>query len=387
MIDPNRCIGCQACAEACPSRAISFSYDAWGEGKAALDAEKCVGCGLCDAICPAIHADVHPAPENVYAVVSKSHRETGSSGGVFFPLASRFIEEGGAVYGAAFDENLKLVHRRATAIAELPPLCRSKYLHSDMSHIFSAIREDLKSGKKVLFVGTPCQVSAVKNMFSKQYRETLYLVDFLCRGTGTQRVFDACIHQEEIKRGGKITQFSFRAKLRKVAHSFSYVLDKGGKQKTVAGYSFEFPYYFSFTKYIIFNDACYSCPYSQNARVGDITLGDFWGIQRYNPALRDQDGVSMLAVNSEKGKYLFDGVKEGCTIHAYPLSYAARHNPSFCSPTPYPQRKRELAAILSEQGEAALVRALACTDVKKRLLYAKIPVPLRKLYQKLLGKG
>jgi coenzyme F420-reducing hydrogenase beta subunit len=386
MMDTEHCIGCQVCVEICPAHAIAFCRDSWGEGKAMADANKCVKCGLCDRICPGTHADINEIPETVNAVVSEKHRDTGSSGGVFFEIAGRFIRNGGVVYGAAFNKDLKLVHQRAATREELIPLCKSKYLHSDMSGVYKSVREDLKNGKRVLFVGAPCQASAVKNLFSKQYGERLYIADFLCRGTGTQRVFDACIREEEKKCDGKITDFRFRAKSRNAEHSFSYTLDRGKKQRTVSGYGFEFPYYYSFLKYTVFNDACYSCPYAKSARVGDITLGDFWGIQRYNSLLDDREGVSMLAVNSEKGKQLFAFAQDSCKVYPYALSIATKHNQSYNKPIPYPTKKRELVEILEEKGEAALVRAMACPNIIKNLAWARMPTVLKKMYQKLRGR-
>ena len=386
MIQTESCIGCQACVEMCPAHAITLCRDSWGEGRAAVDAGKCIGCGLCDRICPAAHAEFYSVAKTVNAVVSIKHRKTGSSGGVFYEIASAFIESGGVVYGAAFDENLKLLHRRAANPDELMPLCKSKYLHSDMTGVYSSICSDLNAGVKVLFVGTPCQVSAVKNLFSRRYDDLLYLADFLCRGTGTQRVFDACIREEEKKRGGKITAFCFRAKVRKAEHSFSYTLDQGGIQKVISGYAFEFPYYHSFLKYTIFNDACYGCTYAQNARVGDITLGDFWGIQRCDPSLRDWEGVSMLAVHSKKGEQLFSMIKPACTAHSYDLHTAASRNQSFHTPLPYPERKTELAEILKNGGEAALADALTCPDIKKNLLWARTPNIIKRAYRKLRRK-
>lgn len=386
MINAEQCIGCQACADLCPTHAIAFSYDSWGEGKAVADANKCVRCGLCDRICPAVNTDNNEIPETVNAAVSKKNRDTGSSGGVFFDIASRFVSNGGVVYGAAFDNDLKLVHRRVTTQEDLIPLCKSKYIHSDMTGVYATLQNDLKNGREVMFVGTPCQASAVKNLFAKQYEDKLYIVDFLCHGTGTQRVFDACIREEEKRRNGKITNFVFRAKKRKAEHSFSFILNRGKKQKVVSGYAFEFPYYYSFLDYTIFNDACYSCPYATNARIGDITLGDFWGIQRYNSSLDDREGVSMLAVNSEKGRKLFTFVQDSCILYPYEFSIAAKHNQSYNEPEPYPERKREYVNILEKRGEAELVRVMSCPNVKKNLIWAKMPIALKKAYKKLKGK-
>lgn len=386
MIDTEKCIGCQACVETCPTHAIDFAYDLWGEGSASVNADKCVKCGSCNRICPALNAELNAVPQTVRAIISKEHRNTGSSGGIFYEIASQFIRDGGVVYGAAFDENLKLIHQRAAVCEEVMPLCKSKYLHSDMAGVYSNIKNDLKNGKNVFFVGAPCQASAIKNLFAAQYESQLYIADFLCHGTGTQRVFNACIHEEEKKRGGKITDFCFRAKTRKAEHSFSYTVECDGKKKTISGYDFEFPYCYSFLKYTIFNDACYSCPYAQNARVGDITLGDFWGIKHYNASLDDRDGVSMLAVNSEKGEQLFDLTQDACKVYSYALHIATEHNQSYREPVPYPVKKHELVEILEKDGASALVHAMSCTTVKKNLLWARMPDIIKRIYWKMKGR-
>lgn len=153
MIDTEKCIGCQACVETCPTHAIDFWRDPWGEGRASVNADRCIKCGSCNRICPAFNAELNAIPQTVSAAISNNHRNTGSSGGIFYEIASRFIRDGGVVYGAAFDENLKLIHQRATTYEELTPLCKSKYLHSDMAGVYSNIKSDLKNGKNVFFVG------------------------------------------------------------------------------------------------------------------------------------------------------------------------------------------------------------------------------------------
>lgn len=381
------CIGCQACLDMCPSNAIRFEFDEWGEGRAAVDAEKCSNCGLCDKICPAKNKTLNASAAKAFAVVSKNNRNTGSSGGVFYELAKRFIEKGGVVVGASFTLDLKLVHSVASRVEDLLPLCKSKYIHSDMSGVYSRIREYLASGVNVMYVGTPCQVSAVKNLFLGKYKDRLFLVDFLCHGSGTQKVFDACIREEEKRRNGKITWFQFRSKSRKAEHSFTYSIRlNNGKNKTVSGYSFEFPYYNSYLKYTIFCDACYSCEYSQNSRVGDITLGDFWGIQKYNKQLNDKHGVSMVSVNNERGEAAFGELRECCDIVEYPIECATLTNQSFNAPVPYPKRKTELKRILTEHGETALVSEMSCKKVRKEIIYSKTPTCVIKIYNKVRGR-
>lgn len=378
---PEKCIGCQACVDFCPNGAITFGYDMWGEGRATINTDLCIDCGACYRICPDCTIKKNDAQESVYAVFSKKHRHTGSSGGVFYELASRFIEAGGVVYGAAFDENLKLVHKKVTVHQKLTALCKSKYLHSDMTGIYKDIEDSLKTGNMVMFVGTPCQVSAVKNLFLQKYSSQLLLVDFLCHGTGTQKILDLCIKDEERKVNGKIIDFTFRAKSKKAEHSFKYKFKQSDRIKERSGYSFEFPYYFSYLKYSIFYECCYSCKYPTQSRVGDITLGDFWGIQNFDKKLSDQKGVSMISVNTEIGRKYFDGVKSDCKVYEYPIESATQKNQAFKENVSESchSAKQGLMAILQNDGDKALVNELRCKDVRKRLIYVKIPKIIKKL--------
>ena len=388
MKNSNICVGCQACVEMCPYHAIGFSYSMWGEGKAYIDETKCKKCGLCERICPSKNISFNAPAKTVYATFSKTNRDTGSSGGIFFELASRFISHGGIVYGAAFDEHLKLVHTKATNNSELMRLCKSKYLHSDMAGVYTEIHELLKNNVKVMFVGTPCQVSAVKNLFLPKYKEHLLLVDFLCHGTGTQKIFDICLNEEQKKKNGKIVDFTFRAKTRKAEHSFQYILKKHGKKKIVSGYSFEFPYYNSFLKYNIFNEYCYECNYSMNSRVGDITLGDFWGIQNHNKKLNDKDGVSMLSINTQVGKDCFDQISPNCVVYEYPLKLASDSNQAFRERVCVCSRdsKHKLEEVLYNHGERALVENLSCGNLRKQIIYAKTPNFVKTIWSRVRGR-
>lgn len=384
MITADTCIGCQACVDLCPMQAITFSYDSWGDGKANVDLQKCVNCSRCDSVCPARIMNLNPEQKSVFAVISKLNAQKGSSGGFFFEVASAFLRNDGVVYGAAFDTGLKLVHTRVEKIDNLTPLCKSKYLHSDMAGIYSMVGLDLKQGKSVLFVGTPCQTSAVKNMYKGRYQDKLLLIDFLCHGTGTQKIFDICKEYEEKLKDGKIVDFAFRSKSRKAEHSFTYTLISKGNKKTVSGYSFEYPYYNGYLSYTIFQDACYRCEYAQTKRVGDLTLGDFWGIQKYDSHLKDYKGVSMISVNTELGKNWFERVSKNCELKQFPIECATSKNQSFTCCVPAPKKK--LAAILSENGPGALVNEIKCHNIPKSIIYAKTPQWVLKAYNRVRKK-
>ena len=388
MKEKNICIGCQACVEICPCHAIEFSYSDWGEGRACIDMKKCVQCGKCQQICPSKNIIFNTPASTVYAAFSKKNQNTGSSGGIFFELANNFISQGGIVYGAVFNSDLKLVHARATDVSKLTKMCKSKYLHSDMSGIYTDISEMLKKNIKVMFVGTPCQVSAVKNLFWPKYKERIFLVDFLCHGTGTQKVFDMCIREEEKRRNGKIIDFVFRAKTRKVEHNFKYILRRENKDKLISGYSFEFPYYNSFLKYTIFNEYCYDCKYALNRRVGDITLGDFWGIQKYNKNLNEKDGISMISINTEIGEKYFRQILPKCVAHKYPIEFASNNNQSFreCEGVNCKILKHKLEDVLRIYGTNALIESLRSDILIKQLIYVNTPNFIIKIWHLIRGR-
>lgn len=383
MIKIDYCIGCQSCIANCPTKAIHFEYDSWGQGNAFIDTKLCIKCEKCAKYCPALHLQVNEKKDYIYAMISNNNSITGSSGGVFYEMAKKMIIDGGIIYGAMFDENLKLVHKRVDNIQGILPLCKSKYIHSDMFGIYEQIKNDLSLGKKILFVGTPCQVSAVKNIFKNKSKDNLILVDFLCHGTGTQKIFDICIREEEHKINGKIKKFVFRSKTRKGEHSFFYEYEKGGKTKIKNGHFFEFSYYYSFLQYCIFNDYCYSCRYATKNRVGDITIGDFWGIQNYNKFLNDYEGVSLVSVNTEIGENFINKIDNQCTLYKYPIEYAVKYNQSLRKCEPYPNRKKELVKILNECGENKLFSELSCKNILKNKIYYKIPKSIIKLYRRL----
>ncbi len=385
MIRYSDCIGCQACVDFCHKNAISFQYDNWGEGRATVDASLCNNCNRCQTICPALNKKINPAQKSVFACFSKLNRHTGSSGGMFYEIASLFINNGGVVFGAAFDSSLKLIHKKASSASELGKLCKSKYLHSDMNGVYKELADCLKAGLHVMFIGTPCQVSAVKNAFAPTYESQLLLVDFLCHGTGTQKVFDICIRNEEKKRNGRIKDFSFRAKARRnVGHSFIYKLLKDGKETSVSGYSFEFPYYNAYLKYNIFYEACYECKYAREERVSDITIGDFWGIHKYNKKLKDAKGVSMLSLNTDKGRHAVSMIRDKCVFYEYPIENASSNNEAFhsCVSEKHHASKRELAALLEADGEDALVEKIKSKQIKKQLIYVNTPLWVRKFWNR-----
>lgn len=337
MIDDRNifCCGCRICVLSCPVSAISLVLNEKGDWVPSVSKTKCIHCSLCEKVCPEILRDLRK-PQKVFLCFdkNKASRKNGSSGNAFGVIAKYLLSKGWQVAGAAWS-GLRVEHRLISTIQELPLLQKSKYIQSNASVVFPQIRQVIFSGGKVFFVGTPCQVSALKNYLGPRYNESLLCADFLCHGVPPQRLFDLCIECEERRKKIRILSFSFRAKERKNPHSFSYLYSKSKRIFKKTGFSCEFPYYSLFLSYKFFMNACYHCPFSQEERAGDLTFGDGWGGEAISRSFATEGrnkGCSELFVVSEKGDLIFREVQNNLRFQEIPFSFVNKTNKSFVSP-------------------------------------------------------
>jgi coenzyme F420-reducing hydrogenase beta subunit len=341
-------------------------------------------------MCPSLNDGNREKMETCYATYAKDKTLLiqGSSGGIFGILARHIISKGGVVYGAAFDNNLKLRHQRATTLDELMPLLKSKYVQSACDGIYNEVRADLKAGKVVLFSGTPCQCNAVSNYLGAQYNN-LYVVDVVCHGTPSQQLFDTCIEDYEHQNGCKVTNFQFRYKGPEVKHPHSYcmVTEKNGKKRKIVGLHYQFPFYFCFQSYISLRNSCYQCKQATPARNSDITLADFWGIEKHNPNLIANEGISMVAPHSQKGLDLFEAIRKEYDIYCekVPYDFAVANNGNLMAPIRKTPRRDAFFEAL---------RTKPFCEVKQEYMKSKrqyifdiyyaIPSPIRKIVRKIM---
>ncbi len=297
------CTGCGGCRNICPKDAILLKPDKEGFLMPFVDAAKCIGCGACEKACPALHytSESSGSPE-IYAIRANNKiRSISSSGGVFQLLARPFVLNGNAVFGAAFDENMQLRHTVATTEAGLKPLRGSKYLQSDTGLVYRQVQERLKKGQKVLFVGTPCQIAALKNIVKDA--ENLYTMDLLCHGVSSQQVFDNYL--AGVARNRKAKYVSFRSKrfgwsCQSIHIDFTDGTSYDGNVKNDV---FEKLFHHN----LGLRKSCANCPFAEfTQRPGDLTIGDFWGISKIDPSCHDGRGTSLVLVNNEKGRELLE---------------------------------------------------------------------------------
>ena len=298
----------------------------------------CVNCNLCNKVCPILNTS-HRSYDGhqVFSAYNKNQRirEAGSSGSVFYLLASKIIGKGGIVYGAAFDDALQLRHVRTDKEEELSPLLKSKYIQSSTVGVFNEVKQDIVQGRTVLFVGTPCQTTALYNFIPNKYKANLYVIDFICHGVPSQELFDRSIKSYEKRNKCHVERFTFRIKGRR--HSKYYKIeyvDENGVKKEEWGEYANYPYYCGYMLYHCFRQSCYRCKFVGVDRVSDLTLADFWGINKLNPSVKDvEKGYSMLIENSERGRALLDEIKDEVICDKYDLKDAIENNLSYTKVT------------------------------------------------------
>lgn len=323
LAQPEKCTGCFACYNSCMRNAISMRLDSEGFYKPEIDYDMCSNCGNCSRACPVISFNNSNCSEpKVYAGFSNDDhiRAESSSGGIFSEIAKMVIEKRGIVYGAAWGEDLKVYHTSADNTEKLKILRSSKYIQSNIGYNYKKAVNDIKSGKKVLFTGVPCQIAALKKMIPDN--ENLILVDVLCHGVPSYKVFQKYIQS---KAGNeKVISFTFRDKSKGwTNYSTRFILKNGREYNCITK---EDPFFHGFICDLYLNKSCYNCRFSRLPRVGDITIGDFWKITE---DLFDERGVSVILVNNEKGESIINNLKEEgkITLFEKTLTSAASGNP------------------------------------------------------------
>lgn len=299
----SHCTGCYACSDICPKHCIKLSENDRGFVVPVIDALDCIECHLCEKVCPVLSSAVLNPCRSVYCAYNKDEveRHEGSSGSIMLVLARVVLSKGGVVYGAAFDENLQLRHTRATTYEGVIKQSKSKYIQSDLNGVYQLVKQDLKANLPILFVGTPCQTQALYKCVSSFDKKNLILVDFICHGVPSQSLFNQSIAEFERKRDCKVIDFSFREKSNNYLRNYKVKYIKNGMLQEEMGREGQFPYYCGYLKYITFRDSCYECRFASSSRASDITLGDFWGMEKLSDFHK---GYSLLYINTKKGQEL-----------------------------------------------------------------------------------
>lgn len=351
----SECSGCTACLNVCPVSAIKMQEDEEGFLYPKIDINVCINCGVCRKVCSWENPkyDNYDEPLTFAAVLKdKSERQRSTSGGVFFTIASWVINHGGIVYGAAFDKDLKLHHISVDAADDLWRLRGSKYIQSSLDNVYLDVKEQLSCGRWCLFTGTGCQIGGLKSFLQKDY-QNLITVDVVCHGVPSQKLFDNHIAYMENMYGDKVCGYQFRD-LKKGSGCETCFFEK---RRVVVNPSYELsPYLYSFMYSYTLRLSCYECKFAKIPRQGDITLADYWGIEKIYPDFDRNNGVSLIMINNAKGEQVWNSVKDTCTFVKSNIIDAIASNRNIIAPTEKPQIRNTIYKEIKKEGYAIVAK-------------------------------
>ncbi len=304
ITDKSNCCGCEACVNACPKNCIEFLFDNEGFGYPQVDTGKCIGCNLCEEICP-MNKNEENDDDLLQSFIGKTKNEEilqkCTSGGVFTQTAKMFIHNGGIVYGAAYDLEFIVRHVRCTNEEELIQLSGSKYVQSRMGNVYEQVRNDINSGKKVLFCGTPCQINGVLNFVGSN--ENLFTIDFACRAVPSPLVWNNYVKYMDKKFSGKIKKYVMRSKI--YGYQFSHFVSYDDKGKIIyKGGTFINQYLRAFFSGICNRPSCYKCVFKTLKRNSDITIGDCFFSNEYG--VSNFNGACSIIIHTLKGQKIIE---------------------------------------------------------------------------------
>ena len=365
MIKNNRadCCGCESCANICPKNAIEMIRDAEGFAYPKINPELCIKCGKCDATCPSLnfHEKFPDELPKVFVAINRDKKilRHSSSGGVFSAISEIILNDGGIIFGAAFDNNWRVQHTQAENFIELEKLRGSKYVQSKIGDIYQRIKKYLVNGRKVLFSGTACQCAGLKHFLGKDY-DNLLTVDIICHGTPSPMIWENYI--DWIGQSHEISNVNFRSK--RLGWSISRLeidfKDCGYLINRIANNSYMKLFHICLTQ----RPSCHACKFRFPNNHSDITCGDAWGMKDFAEELFDDRGASVVIINTDKGQKFFD--KANLKIKPIDFEVLKKYNPHALIPPAEDSRRKDFFAEIADSKDlVAVMKKYFAQDNKK----------------------
>ena len=328
--DKRNCSGCGACAAACPRDCIRMAEDREGFLYPMEEVDRCIQCGACLRACPVLEKRGGSQSPAVYAAVSLDDdaRAQSSSGGVFSLIASHILDRGGVVFGAAFDPEGNVVHTAVRTREGLSALRGSKSLQSRIGNAYREAKAFLEEGTPVYFTGTPCQIEGLLKFLKKDYPHLL-TQDLICHGVPSPFVFRKYMEYQAKRHGAAPTKILFRKKDPAIKPYLIDIEFENGTHHACAANAD--PYMKAFLRDFSLRPSCYACRFKGTERASDITLADYWGIDRVHPDFASGDGVSLVWIHSSKGAQAFEALQEKMNAISSDMERAVEFNRSAIS--------------------------------------------------------
>ena len=332
------CCGCNACGDVCAHKAITFKSDNEGFWYPEVDMEKCINCGLCEKVCPIIN--VKDLKKNDYQepiCYAAEHKNIevvfdSTSGGLFSALAEIMYRSKGYVGGAIFNEDFSVRHYISNDKEDLPKLRSSKYLQSNLEGFYTEVKRLVIAGEQVLVCGTPCQMAALRAYLRKDY-DNLIIADFICRGINSPKVWRKYLDSFKDRYGSPVVYAKAKSKEYGWRNLTQKVILADGRHmyETVKNNNFTKGY---LSTNAFCRPSCYDCKFKGFPRMADITLADFWGIQKIDKSWDKNLGTSLVMINSRKGETFFERAKNRAHVKQLDISGIMESNPALVQSLP-----------------------------------------------------
>ena len=348
--DKRYCCSCRSCEKICPTNAIEMEDDL-GISYPYVNEEKCINCGKCKSVCQysAEHFRYKSNIENkVYASWHKDENivKTSSSGGLFTALSDFILKKDGVVFGASYNNNFK-VSISSTIKNNRDNFKGSKYTKSDTANSYKEVKELLDSDKSVLYTGTPCQIAGLNAFLKKDY-DKLICVDLICHGMPSTLLIDKYLEHLEKQYQSKVSSVNFRfKKYNKIPYLKIDFLNNEAHEED---FNVKDKYGHIFLSHLAMMPSCNNCLYNKITRESDITIGDFWGIEKMNPSHANSNGTSLVIVNTQKGARVFDDMKHDIIFFEETQNHALEANPPLSRQCGYNPLSKSFLPYLKKHG-------------------------------------
>lgn len=368
LASSEKCTGCQACVNKCVTGAISMKISLEGFAYPIVDNQKCIECHACESVCPALSSTciTHSLLSDSYMAraIDENVRFNSSSGGIFPLIAQSVINQGGIVFGVAFENDFKIVkHIAITNLDELYKIQGSKYFQSDIGNTYVEVKEYLKSGRIVLFSGTGCQIAGLKKYLGQDY-QSLITVDVVCHGVPSQSLWENYLDLLENKYNSKAKYVNFRSK--RIGWE-----EFGIESKFDDKYYFkelkDDPYLVIFQRNLSLRRSCYNCSYKSMNGISDISVGDLWGINQINPEFNDNKGISFVMIHSEKGRTVFDALSSEIVFKEVDIKQAILYNKNISCSSRMPDSRKNFFEDLNKLPLDKVLKKYSAPSFKTRV--------------------
>lgn len=369
ICEREKCLSCLACVDACSVCAINVDFDYRYGLFPTINKEKCINCGKCKKVCPVINCQTKMQAEYSIAAYTKNKddQKTCASGGIATAFARKVIARNGIVFGASVVDGIpKMIS--VDTMDDIEKLKGSKYVFCNPMGIYSAVDKQLKKGRECLFIGTPCQIAALRQYLGKEY-DNLTTIDLICHGTPPYELLKEHFVNQKLDIG-RIKSFSFRGK-----YDFYLTVYAENEEILYQKVQYVDRYFTAFMRGIMFREVCYECKFAESHRVGDITIGDYWGIDK--GAMENYKGkISLILLNTSKGKNFFKSSNQDVKYEIRDISEAISGNDQLRTPSKRPaERDLFIETLLKENdlshafGVSGINRIVTKNTVRNKILF------------------